>query len=158
MLDVIWIYGVLQYLSSIAILTTTRDQTTHLALVHRSIPYLDHWSKPYYNRRNPTFWLPDLCLKVLTVHSNELHLFWAKAFLLLVLLMPRFDIAVLGTTSNVFCYNAVLGRVFAAELYSHGTTAKPWTHNLPVPSECVTYYATDAGFFTTWQISVYAIS
>ena len=29
--------------------------------------------------------------------------------------------------------------------HNHGTTAEPRTHNLPVPSECATCYATDAG-------------
>ena len=33
--------------------------------------------------------LHDLCLEVLTVHGNELRLFRAKAFLLLILLMSR---------------------------------------------------------------------
>ena len=31
-------YGVLQYLRSVVILTTIREQTTHLALVQRPIP------------------------------------------------------------------------------------------------------------------------
>ena len=30
--------------------------------------------------RQPTLWLHDLCLEVLTVHGNELRLFGAKAF------------------------------------------------------------------------------
>ena len=30
--------------------------------------------------RQPTLWLNDLCLEVLTVHGIELRLFWAKAF------------------------------------------------------------------------------
>ncbi len=34
----VYIYGVLRYLSSIAILTTTGDHTTYLVLVHRPIP------------------------------------------------------------------------------------------------------------------------
>ena len=28
---------------------------------------------------DPTLWLHDLCVEVLTVHGNELSLFWAKA-------------------------------------------------------------------------------
>ncbi len=39
--------------------------------------------------RQPTLWLHDLCLKVLTVHGTELRLFGAKAFPLLILLMLR---------------------------------------------------------------------
>ncbi len=31
--------------------------------------------------RQPTLWLHDLCLEVLTVHGTELRLFGAKAFL-----------------------------------------------------------------------------
>ncbi len=30
--------------------------------------------------RQPTLWLHDLCLEVLTLHGIELRLFWAKAF------------------------------------------------------------------------------
>ena len=39
--------------------------------------------------RQPTLWLHDLCLKVLTVHGTELRLFWVKAFPLLILFMSR---------------------------------------------------------------------
>ena len=39
--------------------------------------------------RQPTLRLHDLCLEVLTVHGNELCLFGAKAFPLLILLMSR---------------------------------------------------------------------
>ncbi len=39
--------------------------------------------------RQPTLWLHDLCLEVLTVHGIELRLFWAKSFPLLILLMSR---------------------------------------------------------------------
>ncbi len=60
LLDVIWIYGVLRYLSSIAILTTTRDQTTHLALVHRPMPYIiDLSHTTTYHSRTPTLWVND---------------------------------------------------------------------------------------------------
>ncbi len=31
----------------------------------------------------------NLCLEVLTVHGTELHLFWAKAYPLLIILMSR---------------------------------------------------------------------
>ena len=41
------------------------------------------------NCRQPTLWLHDLCLEVLTVHCIELRLFWAKAFPLLILLLSR---------------------------------------------------------------------
>ncbi len=41
------------------------------------------------NCRQPTLWLHDLCLEVLTVHGIELRLFGAKAFPLLILLMSR---------------------------------------------------------------------
>ena len=42
----------------------------------------------YY--RKPTLWLHDLCLEVLTVHGNDLHMFGAKAYLpLLILSMSR---------------------------------------------------------------------
>ncbi len=37
----------------------------------------------------PTLYLHDLYLEVLTVHGNELRLFRAKAFPLLILLMSR---------------------------------------------------------------------
>ncbi len=108
------VYGVLRYLSSIAIMTTTRDRTTHLALVHRPIPYIiDLSHTTSYNSRQPTRWLHDSCLEVLTVHYNELF-----------------------------------GPSFKAELWlhtlSHSTMTEPWTHNLPVPSECAINYPKDA--------------
>ena len=39
--------------------------------------------------RQPTLWLYDLCLEVLTVHGTELCQFGAKAFSILILLMSR---------------------------------------------------------------------
>ncbi len=59
------------------------------------------------------------------------------------------DVATVGTTINVISYDTVLGLFFEAELWlytqSHGTAAEPRAHNLLVPSECATCYATDAG-------------
>ena len=75
------------------------------------------------HRRQPTLWLQDLCLEVLTVHGNELHLFGAKAFPLLVLLMVW--------TGN--------------QGWALSIKAECWTHNLPVSSGCATCYAMDAG-------------
>ena len=43
--------------------------------------------------RQPTLWLYDLCLEVLTKHGNELRLFWAKTFPLLILLMIKISCA-----------------------------------------------------------------
>ena len=43
---------------SVAVLTITRDQTTHLALVHRSLIFLE----------------------ILIVHDNAIRLFGTKAF------------------------------------------------------------------------------
>ena len=53
--------------------------------------------------RQPTLLLHDLHLEVLIVHGIELRLFWAKAFPLLLMLR----IAAVGTTFNVFSYDAV---------------------------------------------------
>ncbi len=39
--------------------------------------------------RQPTLWLHDLYLEVLTVHGTELHLFGVKTFPLLVPLISR---------------------------------------------------------------------
>ena len=39
------------------------------------------------NSRQPTLSFHDLCLKDLTMHDNEVHLFGAKAFHLLIVLM-----------------------------------------------------------------------
>ncbi len=72
----IWIYGVFRYLDSTAILTTTRDQTKHLELVQRPSPKII----AILHRRQPTLWLHDLYLEVLSLHYNELHLFGAMAF------------------------------------------------------------------------------
>ncbi len=62
--------------------------------------------------------------------------------------MTRIYIAAVDTTFDVFSCDAVLSRVFEAELWlytkSHGTTAEPRNYNLSVPSECATCYATGA--------------
>ncbi len=42
-----------------------------------------------HHYRQPTLWLPDLCLGVLTMHGTELRLFGAKTFPLLILLMSH---------------------------------------------------------------------
>ncbi len=68
------------------------------------------------------------------------------------------DIAAVGTSFNVFSYEAVLGRasnhrgrVFresmykAEQLFTRLTIAKPRIHNLPVLSGYATCYATDTG-------------
>ena len=68
----------------------------------------------------------------LIVHGNELRLFGAKKFPILVLLMPGMGyIAVIGTTFNLNSYEAIL--------------AEHRIHHLPVPGGCATRYATDAG-------------
>ncbi len=72
---------------NMAILTTTRDHTTHLAIVIDAIPSIIDQS--HTQTRQPTIWLHDLCLEVLTVHGNELHLYGVKVFPLLLLCMLR---------------------------------------------------------------------
>ena len=67
--------------------------------------------------RQPTLWLHELRLEVLTVHRTELRLFWAKAFPPIHTINVASDIAAVGTTFNVFSYEVVW--------------AKNWTHNLP---------------------------
>ncbi len=60
----------------------------------------------YY--RQPTLRLHDLCLEVLTVHGNKLRLFGAKAFPPYSYYQCRAsDIAAVGTTFNVYSYDAV---------------------------------------------------
>ncbi len=65
----------------------------------------------------------------------------AKAFPLLVVLWRASAIAALGTTINVFCYDALLGRASGTK----HTTAEHRTYHLPVPSWCTLCYATDGG-------------
>ncbi len=100
-----WIYRVLQYLSSIAILTTTnRPCTLRLAKdpSHRSLILA------ILHSRQPTLWLYDFCLE--NLHVNELGLFGAKAFPLLVPLIGASDIVAVGTTLYVFSYDGVLAQ------------------------------------------------
>ncbi len=66
--------------------------------------------------RQPTLWLHDLCLEVLTVHGIVLRLFWAKAFPLLILLMSRIWHSSSRYNFYVFSYDAVW--------------AENWTHHL----------------------------
>ena len=47
-----------------------------------------------YHFRKPTLWLHDLCLEVLAVHGNELHLFLAKV-------LPLHDRAYIYSRTNV---------------------------------------------------------
>ncbi len=55
--------------------------------------------------RKPTLWLHNFCLKVLTVHSNELRLFWTKVIALFILLMSRIWLS--SSRYNFFSYYAV---------------------------------------------------
>ena len=80
---------------------------TYLAQVLRLIPFID----PNHSRQ-PSLSLHDLCLEFLTVHGNEMRLFWAKVFPIFILLMP--DIAAVRKTFNVFSYDVVW-----AELRTH---------------------------------------
>ena len=83
----VWIYGVLRYLNSIAVLTTTMEQNSQFALVQKSIPR--SFILALLHSRQTALWLHNLCLEVLTVHGNEALMFRANAFPLLVLLIPH---------------------------------------------------------------------
>ncbi len=57
----------------------------------------------------PTLWFHYLCLEVLTVHSNDLHLVGAKASHILGLLMSPIShsSSAVGTAFNIFSYDTV---------------------------------------------------
>ena len=79
------IYGVLHYLSSIAILTTTRDQIhAPCASLKTPTPFKD----PSHTTLQTTnlSW-HELCLEFLAVHGNKLRLFEVKTFPLFVQLI-----------------------------------------------------------------------
>ena len=80
----------------------------YLTLVQRPIPQI--LANPLISQPlsgSPNY---DLCLEVLAVHDNELHLFGAKQFphtrtITVAHLKP--DIETIGTTFNVFSYDVV---------------------------------------------------
>ncbi len=71
-------YWMLWYLSSIAILTTTRDWTNAACAC-------PSWILTTLYSRQPTLRLHVLCLEFLIVDDNELRLFGSKSFPLLML-------------------------------------------------------------------------
>ncbi len=54
----------------------------------------------------PTLWLHDICLEVLTVHGDELHLFGANASTYTIL-SRLWHSSCIGITFNVFSYDLV---------------------------------------------------
>ena len=58
-------------------------------------------------------------LEVLTVYGYELHLFWAKAFPLICLLMLRISHSSSRTIFNIFSYDAVLKPATVAQHVAH---------------------------------------
>ncbi len=97
----LFFYGVLRYLGSMAILTTARDHQT-LAPCACISHYL-HRSLPHYITDNQPFWLHDLCLEVPTVHVISYVCFGQS-----IPPSHTIDIAAVGTTFFVFSYDAVL--------------------------------------------------
>ncbi len=63
------VYEVLWYLSLIAILTKTRDQTNTPCDGPKTIYYIIDLSRTTY--QTTISWLQDLCLEVITVYCNE---------------------------------------------------------------------------------------
>ena len=86
----VWIYRVLRYFSSIAILTATRDQTTHLAFVQWSIPL---WQI-----------LPlDLDFVQLLFHSNRVDFFNQKTSIDLLWFIPWLELYTMWTIIMYIC-------------------------------------------------------
>ncbi len=86
----------------------------------------------YYSAiRQETLWLHDLCLQVLTVHGNELHLFFFGPGISLYsnYMCRAFDIAAVGTNTNVSKYNALLWRD------SNSSPTRQWADTLRVWSQ-----------------------
>ncbi len=81
-------FEVLRYLSLIAILATTKKQSRPPCAFTKSYPLHRSFLTTLHSRQL-TPWLHDhvLCLKIFTVHDNELRLLWANAFPLLILLI-----------------------------------------------------------------------
>ena len=79
---------------------TTKDKESQISL---SCPN----NTRYKVNSQPTLWLHEVCLEVLTVHGNELRLIWAKAF---PLLCRASDIAAVEIIFDDFSYDAVLFR------------------------------------------------
>ncbi len=86
------------------LLTTTRDQPVHYAHVLR-IPMSSEIINTLHSRQ-PTLWLHDLNLKVLTVqlHGNELRMFGPRHSPYAHYQCRAYDIAAVGTTFAVFRY------------------------------------------------------
>ncbi len=99
----VWGVAVLELVS---ILTTTRNSDHSPCACLKTHP-IDHRSKLNYIADNQTFDCTTFCLEVLTVYGYELHLFWAKIFPLLVLLMSGICHSSISTTFNVFSYDTV---------------------------------------------------
>ncbi len=78
-------YGMLQYLSLIAILPRDQIHALWLSFIDPSPSEI----KTSLHNRQPNLWLQDICLKVLKVNGNELCLFGTKAFSLFWLIGPR---------------------------------------------------------------------
>ena len=74
--------------------------------------------------RQPTLWLHNLYLKVLTVHRNELHLFWAKESSYSNYLCRTSDITAVGTISNVYSF----GAMWSWDSINSKTTSKWFRH------------------------------
>ena len=72
-------------------------------------------------------WLHELYLEVQTVHDNELLLFWAKAFTLLVPLVFRFDIAAVDTSLALLDWGLELN-LSPPHLYLEGADVFLWRY------------------------------
>ncbi len=83
--------------------------------------------------RQPTLWLHDLCLEVLTVHGIELHLLRAKA------VPPTHTINVALLTLQQW-----VQLLTSLAMTRFGPRIVPIT--FPMPGGCATGYATDAGY------------
>ncbi len=125
----------MQYLSSIAILTTTRDQSTHLALVQRPIIDPSLTSNCIADIQP----LQELCLEVLTVNGYELRLFISTRTINVAHMTQKQQAQFLTSLAITWFGSSIepsrpipsidiQGRASDTRL----TTAKHQTHNLPI--------------------------
>ena len=79
------------------------------------------WLYGHTPSRQPTLWLHDLCLEILTVQGNELRIFWVITSPLLYTnyLCHTPDTASKGTNFNVFGYDAMLAEIIKYHLHDN---------------------------------------
>ena len=91
--------------------------------------------------------------------DNELHLFWAKAFLL-ILLCHKSDITAVGVTFDVFCYAEPLVDISTQQLFKFKRVMQisfnyslTYERNLLIKLTCLPKYRNKQQFRNVWEYS-----